>query len=502
VSSVSGRWLAVAVAAAVVIAVGVAFAAGSNGTRAADGRPAAQPPTWRDVAPIFAEKCAGCHRPGGIAPFALTSARSAAAHARAILDVTRRGAMPPWMPGADSPEYLGQSQRILTSAEKARIARWVRGGARIGRGGTIAPPRPGGAGPARTLTLAPRRAYLPRAAVGGMDDYHCFLLEPNLAEDSFVTRVVVRPQRAGIVHHVILFEATGVNLDDARRLDRASGGNGWTCFGGPGLSETHPTPDVALKDRDRLGSPPWIGAWVPGHTTNDTPAGTGVLLHAGAAVVMQVHYNLLHPGRPDRSRATLSLVPAAASRLTPLDTMLLPAPVELPCPEGAGSPLCSRDRALADERRRYGSAAALIPLGLLYLCGKTLADYPQDVGDAKDVRTSCDRVVNRPLTIHGVGGHMHLRGVDIDVELNPGTPRARTLLHIPRWDFHWQDVYYLAQPVDAEPGDVIRVTCRFDNSTRNQPVVGRRRLASRYVLWGEGTTDEMCLALLQVGTRP
>jgi hypothetical protein len=501
VPNVSGRRFAVAFAAVGAAAAVALFAAASDGPRATGAPLGTGAPTWRDVAPIFAEKCAGCHRVGGPAPFALTSARGAAARARAILDTTRRGAMPPWMPGADSPEYLGQSRRILTGAEKTLIARWVRGGARIGRGGTIAPAGPGAAGTGTALTLTPGRAYLPRSAVGGMDDYHCFLLEPNLAEDSFVTGAVVRPQQTSIVHHVILFEATGVNLDDARRLDRTSGGNGWTCFGGPGLSETHPTPEAVLSDRDRLGSPPWIAAWVPGRATNETPAGTGVLLHAGAAVVMQVHYNLMHRPRPDRSRAVLGLVPAAGSGLTPLDTMLIPAPVELPCPAGVSSPLCSRDRALEDERRKYGTNAALIPLGLLYICDKSLADYPANAGAAKDVRTSCDRTVNRPLTIHGAGGHMHLRGVDIDVELNPGTSRARTLLHIPRWDFHWQDAYYLAQPVQAEPGDVIRVTCRFDNSTRNQPVVGKRRLAPRYVLWGEGTTDEMCLGLLQVATR-
>jgi hypothetical protein len=96
---------------------------------------------------------------------------------------------------------------------------------------------------------------------------------------------------------------------------------------------------------------------------------------------------------------------------------------------------------------------------------------------------------------------MHLRGVDIRIELNPGTPRAQTLLHIPHWDFHWQDAYYLERPVDADTGDTIRVSCRFDNSRSGQPVVGGKRLPPRYVLWGEGTTDEMCLGLLQVGTR-
>jgi hypothetical protein len=36
----------------------------------------------------------------------------------------------------------------------------------------------------------------------------------------------------------------------------------------------------------------------------------------------------------------------------------------------------------------------------------------------------------------------------------------------------------------------VRVTCRFDTSA-----------LKRYVLWGEGTTDEMCLGLLQIATR-
>jgi mono/diheme cytochrome c family protein len=490
------RRLAFALAAAAVVGVVAAFAFGSRDTRPAAAK---APPTWTDVAPIFAEKCAGCHRKGGIAPFSLTTARSAAAYAGAILAMTQQGKMPPWMPGRDSPAYFGQSRRILTPAEKQLIARWVRGGARIGRGGSIKPVGEGSSAPGATLRLAPARTYLPKAAVGADDDYHCFLLEPHLKQDVFVTSAVVRPQQPAIVHHVILFEAAGQNAVDARRLDRESGGKGWTCFGGPGLSETHPTADAATSDR--LGAPQWISAWVPGHTTNDLPAGTGVLVHAGAAVVMQVHYNLIHKARPDRSRAVLRVVPAAGSSLTPLDTVLVPAPVELPCPRGVRSRLCSRDVAVREEARKYGYDASLIPFGLLYLCHKTLDDYPSAPASVSSLVTSCDRRVNRPLRIYGVAGHMHLRGVDIRVELDPGTPSARTLLHIPHWNFHWQDAYYLAQPIDASTGDTIRVTCRFDNSAKHQPVVRGKRLAPRYVLWGEGTTDEMCLGLLQVADR-
>jgi hypothetical protein len=64
--------------------------------------------------------------------------------------------------------------------------------------------------------------------------------------------------------------------------------------------------------------------------------------------------------------------------------------------------------------------------------------------------------------------------------------------------FHWQDVYYLQHPVTVAPGDTIRVRCSFDNSKANQPVIGAKQLTPRYVLWGEGSTDEMCLAMLSV----
>jgi hypothetical protein len=178
--------------------------------------------------------------------------------------------------------------------------------------------------------------------------------------------------------------------------------------------------------------------------------------------------------------------------------MLVAAPVELPCPAGATAAACVRAQALTELGTKYGAFAVFLPTALLRLCGKTLADYPQDVGDGTSISTTCDRTFDRRTTIYGVGGHMHLRGRDISLVLDPDTPKQQTLLHIPAWDFHWQDAYYLRQPVVVGPGDTVRVRCTFDNARDAQPVVGGKQLGPRYVVWGEGTTDEMCLGLLQV----
>jgi Copper type II ascorbate-dependent monooxygenase, C-terminal domain len=481
--------LAVVVAAAAVVAVPALVASGSH-------RAASAPTYARDVAPILDAKCTTCHRIGGIAPFSLTTAADAKAHAAGIVRLTRAGVMPPWMPGPDSAPIVGRDLRRLTAAELDTLARWAAAGAPAGNASDRRSRPSGGAGltgPGTTVTLAPPKAYLPHATTGGLDDYHCFLLDPKLTDDAYVTGALIRPQRTGIVHHVILFEAAGAQAAAAEQLNAASGGKGWTCFGGPGLP-----PDLSGTDSLlRLGSPPWLAAWVPGHVTNSLPSGAGILLHRGAKIVMQVHYNLIEAAGPDRSRVVLRLRPATTP-LTALQTVLVAAPVELPCPAGVVGPSCSRRQAIQDEVTKYGATNAFIPSALLRLCGKTLADFPQDVGTGTSIGASCDRAIDRRMTIYGVAGHMHLRGRDISVVVDPGTAKEQTLLHIPAWDFHWQDIYFLQQPVVVGPGDTVRVRCTFDNSRAAQPVVGAKQLAPRYVVWGEGTTDEMCLAVMSV----
>jgi hypothetical protein len=472
--------LIAAVAAGLAIPL-VAFAASRGGETGA----AAPPSFSRDVAPIVQEKCTGCHQEGGIAPFAFGSARDVSSRASLIAAMVQARRMPPWPPGPRSPAYAGQEERTLTAAERATLVSWAQAGAPVD--GPMPKPRPDEPlvveESERRVDVRLPAAYAPRARRGATDDYRCFVLNPKLSEDVFVTSARIVPGASRVVHHVILFRVPPEQASEAARLDAASPGLGWSCFGGTGVDEGGGSPGSALNDAS------WIAAWAPGSGGGRLPDGTGIPLREGSRIVMQVHYNLLNGKARDRSRAVLTVAPASAG-LDRVRTVLLPAPVELACAKGERGRLCSRSEALADLARKYGSTAAFVPAGLLLLCGRE----PTNVRPSPVSR--CDRRISEPTRILVVAGHMHLLGAAIRVELNPGTPRSEVLLDIPHWDFHWQGAYTLARPVEAKAGDVVRVTCRHDATKRHHGEGVPR--TPRYVLWGEGTTDEMCLGILQV----
>jgi Copper type II ascorbate-dependent monooxygenase, C-terminal domain/Copper type II ascorbate-dependent monooxygenase, N-terminal domain len=333
-----------------------------------------------------------------------------------------------------------------------------------------------------SLTLTPPEAYTPNAS--NPDDYHCFLLDPKLESDRFMTAADIVPDQKSIVHHVILYKISGDAVKQADQKNAASGGKGWTCFGGPNVGDA------------RRAGESWLSAWAPGAGAQSLPEGVGAMLVKGSKVVMQVHYSLLAGVKPDRTAARISLAPEG-TQLTPMRTTLTVAPVELPCPADVTGANCNREAVIAQNVQKYGRISGLLPQGLLQKCNKTLADYQKPTGDASKVLTACDETLTAGATVYSVAGHMHLRGRDIKLELNPGTPSAQTLLHIPNWDFHWQGNYWFKTPLKVKPGDVLRISCTFNNSTEAQPVLNGTPLEPRYVVWGESTTDEMCLGVLQ-----
>jgi hypothetical protein len=331
------------------------------------------------------------------------------------------------------------------------------------------------------VTVRMPETYTPSAPTGvGTDDYRCFLLDPKVTSDQMITGFNVLPGNPDVVHHVILFRVPAELVAEAEQKDADTPGQGWTCFGSSGLRGS----GIEIDDA------PWLGAWAPGGSGEQVYGkGFGEALGKGSRVIMQVHYNLLAGAEPDRSAAELRLAPASNAIQT-LQTQLMPAPVELPCrPEHSDGPLCSRTAALADVKKRFGDGPGSTADALHILCG---ADPPGPV-------QHCTRPITQPETVRGVAGHMHLLGKAIKVEVNAGKPDHRTLLNIPVWDFDNQGSKPI-KPARLVPGDTVTVTCRHSQELRDR-LPAFKGIPDKYVVWGEGTTDEMCLAILLV-TRP
>ena len=72
---------------------------------------------------------------------------------------------------------------------------------------------------------------------------------------------------------------------------------------------------------------------------------------------------------------------------------------------------------------------------------------------------------------------------------------TRTLLHIPRWSFHWQQDYRYATPVSLPRGAVIRMRYTYDNSAGNDDNPHTPPVRVRL---GPNSTDEMAELGLQV----
>jgi copper type II ascorbate-dependent monooxygenase-like protein len=209
------------------------------------------------------------------------------------------------------------------------------------------------------------------------------------------------------------------------------------------------------------GFPPagGIGGWAPGARPQVKPDGVGTLLPAGARVVMQVHYH----NRTGESASDHTQIGLYFSRKT----------VE------------KRARAIPILNRTF-----LIPAG--------------------EARYEVQATYTVPLgwNLHAIGisPHMHLLGREMKVTATYPDGTVKPLIYIDDWDFHWQGTYTFAKPVPLPGGTRIDLHAAYDNSSAN-----KRNPSSppRDVRWGEGTTDEMCIAFLgvtvdseQLGYRP
>ena len=320
---------------------------------------------------------------------------------------------------------------------------------------------------AKVLTLQSRHSYIPKSVAGSTDDYHCTLVNPHVRQNSYIVGTRFYPNSLE-VHHAILFEVLPADVPAALAANKH--GKGWTCFGEAGIGQ-------------------WLSVWAPGHGLDMTPHGTGLYFPKGSMVVMQVHYNLFEGDKPTHVQLKVDTVPAATTHLIPLHIDPIAAPPDIPCPAGVHGPLCNRAASLDLLAKQWGPLAVVFVDGLEMNCGRSTSNPPG--GDT----TTCTVPVGFSGKILRIQPHMHLLGTGMKVTLDPGTAHQEVLLDDTTYDFNYQRSFDMPKPVPVTSSDKISVECTFDPKFE-QLLPQLRRLPPRYVTWGAGSANEMCLAIV------
>lgn len=383
----------------------------------------------QDVAPLLSRSCVGCHDAGSaLGAMDLSTYEQAQTWAPVIAAEVEAGTMPPWRAATDCNSY--QDTLALSEDEKALIVEWASMGAPEGDPDTAAeliePRRP------EVLDRVDMELTMPVAftPASSPDDYRCFLMEWPADDEVWVTGFEITPGNLETVHHVIPYLIDPDDAAEYRALDEADDGEGYRCYGGPGG-------DVTTLINTR-----WLGSWAPGGGARHFPEGTGLRVEPGSLVAFQVHYYVeagTTPG-PDQSSIQLKIEDAA---------------------QGWGDV-----QPWTDVQWVLGLGMEIPPK-----TNGTTHTFSYEVGES-------DR-----FAMHSLALHMHTLGRSGSMKVKHPDGSETCLIDVPNYDFNWQRSYELETPYLSQPGDVIELSCTWDNP------------GTEDVSWGDGTGDEMCLGV-------
>jgi hypothetical protein len=399
----------------------------------------------RDLRPVIETSCLPCHSTGGSAPFALDSWSAVQALAPAAVHAVLSRAMPPFPADESCRELHGAG--ALSEQTRALFAAWRADGFPQGDEAQYAAAAPHGLQrrDRANIVMSPELAYTPPA---NSDEYRCFVLG-RLDADTYLEAISITPEQREQVHHAQIHLLSQQQLAAVAALDGADPALGYTCPTGSGVSS-----QVLYSYR-------------PGSDGVQFEAGDAALIEQGSTLLLQVHYNSVFPRRealpkPDRTSIALWTLPPGQLPAHVLYRTGATATVTIPA--GAPQSISRADSPL----RMLSSFGSFLGFGGSFVAGE----------------------------IVGIAPHAHHLAKRLAARLTRGDGSAECLIDVPHWDFHVQLDYLYQRGVGYGPDDRLEITCEYDNSAAQQPVVDGVRQSPRDVVWGEKSSDEMCLFYL------
>ena len=397
-------------------------------------------PTFnKDVLPIFQRRCQICHRPGEIGPMALLDYAGSRPWAKSIKAAVVARKMPPWF--ADPQYGHFRYDRRLSDEEIRTITAWVDGGAPEGNSKDKPAPLPWPEGwniradeifQMTTPYVVPAKDAL---------SYVYVVIPTGFRKDTWVTAAEIRPGARSVVHHALaVVRPPGSTwMKDAKPFvpylppPEAKDGSAEAV---PDAADPNTDPTSLLYEL--------LTAYAPGAEVQRFDRDhSAKLIPAGSDIVLQLHYTANgKTAVPDQTRVAIEVAREA-------------------------------------PKKRFMSAV---------LNAWNWAIPPGDPNYEGHGRLT----FGEPVELVFLEPHLHYRGKDMTVRLvypadKSGPGKTETLLSVPHYDFNWQTIYYLEEPLMLPAGTKVEVTAHWDNSANNP----WNPDPTKTVRWGNQSWDEM-----------
>lgn len=398
----------------------------------------------KDIEPIITLNCTPCHKPGEAGPFTLTSYQDVAKRAKFIKEVVQSGYMPPWK--ADNGYVHFANDRSLSEADKNKIISWVDNGAPQGQvsksakqaseqliTGTAYPRKP-------DLTLQMEDSF---TVIGGnVEQFVIFKLPFELSDSFNIEAIEFVANNKKLVHHVNY--AIHPVLDPS--ID---------------LINTHKLINLTFDDRRKFDqympyrrAITYYGGWIPGARYETYPQDFGWILPKRGVILMTVHFSPIAMDEVFKGGVNLFFKKTPVKR-----------PVKV-VSFGSGG---------IGERQ-------IEPI--FYIKANEKQKFTLEVTNPSEDQS----------VLH-VWPHMHLIGKSFKAyAIAPGGDTIR-LVHIPDWDFRWQEIYQFKSPVKIPKGSIVRLECEYDNTADN-PFNPNSPPKNIFSMGDMKTTDEMMTLMM------
>lgn len=402
----------------------------------------AQQITYNDVQPIVQVKCVPCHHPGGGAPFSLLNYEDLTKRASFIKEVVETRYMPPWR--ADNQYVHFANDRSLSNKEINLIVQWIND--KTPEGKKIIPAKNTAEFTATKFGRKPdlilKIADSFTVKGDNTERFVIFKIPFNLSDSANIEAIEFYSNNKKLIHHAnYAIHAVADTTVDIYKTDAVVN-----------LNEAARTKLDQYIPYKKLMT--YYGGWIPGTTYEYYPKQFGWVLPKRGVILLTVHF----------------------------------------------APLAIDEKSMAGINLFFKKTPITRPVKVISFGSGGIGEKqiePIFFIKANDKKTFTLEVTNpgADLSVLYVWPHMHYIGKEFKAYVISPLGDTIKMVHIPEWDFRWQEIYRMKNLVKVPKGSVLHIEGTYDNTTENPANPN----SPPKTIFSEGTmrsTDEMMTLLM------